>query len=265
MKRNKKTSYVPCAATKSAVRQENRFLAVAAVLAVCLASGSPAAKAQLYDVNCGEYSTDATMTGPAILGATGDQWYAYNAGNYTWGPQNTVTITDSTGSSAAGVTLDIWNYITGSINSGGTTANPSPLMEDYIAAASAGDGWPIKVQLNNLPASASYQLVVYSSGDTAGQGGTINLTDSTFANISATATTTGTDRDITQSEGDAYQILNGTTDSSGNIYFDVLSTTGWHALNGFQLELESVPEPSSMALGAGGIALLTLFRRRFSR
>ena len=229
----------------------------------CLAAGALSANAQLYNVNGGLYNSDPTMSGPAILGANGDIWNAYNVGWYTWGGQNTVTIADSTGSTSAGVTVDIWNYITGNLNSGGTTANPLNLMGNYITSDGSADGWPIKVQIGNLPVSTAFELVVYSAGDGAGQGGTINLTDSSFSTIFASAATTGNSRDLSQGQGEAYQIFNGTTDSTGNLYFDVASTTGWHALNGFQLQV--VPEPSTMALGAGGFVLLGLFRRRFTR
>ncbi|HEX9047124.1 MAG TPA: hypothetical protein VF988_08855 [Verrucomicrobiae bacterium] len=79
------------------------------------------------------------------------------------------------------MTADVWNYYGTYDNTGGTTANPMGLMEDYINAYASGDGFPIRVQLANLPALTSFNLVVYAAGDTAGQGGTISLaTDNTF-------------------------------------------------------------------------------------
>jgi hypothetical protein len=171
------------------------------------------------------------------------------------------------GSTAAGITAQIGNYITGySDYSGGTTANPNNLMGDYITSGSSGDGWPIKVTLNNLPASMSYELVVYSAGDGSGQGATINITDSSFSTVFQTANTTGADRDIAGGLGDAYQVFTGTTGAGGNFYFDVANTSNWHALNGFQLELTAVPEPSTLALaGMGGLIALGWLCRRAVR
>ncbi|MGD0653703.1 MAG: hypothetical protein ABSA16_05115 [Thermoguttaceae bacterium] len=238
----------------------DRLVLMIAVLAVCLAFGSQSALADvLYNVDCG-MDNQPLMTGAAVLGSDGDVWNAYSGGNWTWGPHNVVTITDSTGSNAAGVTVDIWNYITGADNSGGTTSNPTSLMEDYITAAGwgAGDGWPIKVQLSNLPVSTAFTLVVYSAGDTAGQGATITLSDPSGDIVK---TTSAADRDISGGEGDAYVTFSGTTDATGTVYFEVKTTTDdWHALNGIQI---AIPEPSMIVLLImGGLTMLLPFRKR---
>jgi hypothetical protein len=175
---------------------------------------------------------------------------------------------DSTGSAAAGVHVDAYNYITGSdSNPGGLPPNPAPLMEDYLASAGAwatpGDGWPIKVDLSGLPTSTAYELVVFAVGQGAGQSSLINVTDGNGLTGEVCA---GLSRDITTGVGDAYQIFNGVTTASGTIHFEVLmgpsNTDGWQGLNGLQLEI--VPEPSSLALGVSGLALLALWRKRFS-
>jgi hypothetical protein len=232
----------------------NRLILLVAFMALCFA-GSQSAMAALYDVDCG-MSNSPLMSGAAVLGSAGDIWNAYNAGSWTWGPHNVVPLADSTGA-ASTVTMDCWNYVTGSDNAGGTLANPMALMEDYIAAYESGDGFPVKVQLSGLPVSTAFDLVVYSAGDGANQGGTITLFDPSGNIVKATS---GASRDITAGEGIAYQSFAGTTDANGGVYFEVGSTTTWHALNGLQINV--VPEPSTFVLLAIGGAMLLVVRKR---
>jgi hypothetical protein len=181
----------------------------------------------------------------------------------SWG---VTTLQDSTGSSAAVVTFDAENMpgYGFSNNTGGGAPTSSALMEDYIAAPGAGDGWPIRFTLANLPGFTAFTLVVYSAGDSGSQGATINLTDSSFSTILQSATTTGANRDITSAQGVCWQEFTGTTSADGHIYFDVASTTDWHAFNGMQLNLNvvPVPEPSTCGILAGGFGVvLAGFRR----
>lgn len=236
------------------------LLAGTALLASLPFSG--VAQSILYNLDANS-GTSPTYTGAAILGSSStDLWNSYVAGNYVGSPTY-LSLMDSTGSTAAGVHFAIWNNVGTYDNSGGTTANPMGLMEDYINAAAAGDGWPIKVEINNLPTSTAYQLVVYSAGDTAGQGGTISLaTDSTFSTIIQSANTTAASRDLSAGPGVAYQSFSGITSAGGTVDFEVANTSDWHALNGFQLQMATVPEPSPLALCGVGLALLTLMRRK---
>jgi hypothetical protein len=176
-----------------------------AAMAMGLAVAGQVAQAQsLFNVDGGTGSSPV-YTGAGVLGSSGDLWNAKTS----WG---VTTLQDSTGASTS-VTFDAENMpgYGFSDNTGGGAPTTSALMEDYIAAPSAGDGWPIKFTLANLPGSTAFTLVVYSAGDSGSQGATINLTDSSFSTILQTASTTGANRDITSAQGICWQEFTGTT------------------------------------------------------
>jgi hypothetical protein len=232
-----------------------------AVLAVCLAVGSQSALAgTLFNVDCNT-STSPTMSGAAVLGTSGDSWNSYVG--QSWGPSNEIPIMDSAGSYAAGVSIDIWNYYGTSDNTGGTTPNPITLMEDYINAYGVGDGFPIRAEFRGLPASAAFELVVYSAGDASGQGATVTLYDGPWGSSPSpvsSETTSATSRDIDDGEGVAYVVFTGTTSSTGTVFIEAANTADWHSLNGLQIDV--VPEPATIVLLALAAAMLLLRRRR---
>jgi hypothetical protein len=238
----------------------NRLILFVAAVAVCLA-GSQSALATLYNVDCGTSAPSPLMSGAAVLGSDGDVWNAYTNGSWVGPPGAIITLQDSTGSSAAGVTFNAWNN-SGSSNwpAGNEPVNPAALMEDYLEAPGwgAGDGWPIKAQISGLPASAAFDLVVYSSGNGTGQGATITLYDPSGNLVEATSAAS---RDIDAGEGVAYVAFQGTTDANGGVYFEVKTTTdNWHALNGLQINV--VPEPSTFVLLSMAAAMLLVVRKR---
>ena len=197
-----------------------------AAMAMGLAVAGQVAQAQtLFNVDAGSGGSPV-YSGAGVLGSSGNVWNAKTS----WG---VTTLQDSTGSSAAGVTFDAenmpgWGFFD---QSGGT---PAALMEDFIGAPGAGDGWPLKFALANLPANRAFTLVVYSATTTAGQGGTISLTDSSYGTVYQSASTTAADNNITSAQGVCWQEFTGITSATGAVYFEVASSD-WHAFNGMQI------------------------------
>ena len=149
----------------------------------------------------------------------------------------------------------------------GTAKNPLNLMSDYLYnnpipnGASSGT-----VTLGGLVPNDTFTLVVYSAGDSVGQGAKLTLTGATGGAL--TLTTTATDRDITKGIGDAYNTFTGTVGSNGTLVIDfaTISTSpsgNYVAFNGLQFAETAVPEPSTWVGSAAclGLSLIVLRRR----
>ena len=139
-------------------------------------------------------------------------------------------------------------------NGTATDSNTAALMGAFVY------GSPVTVTLSGLSAytNDTFELVVYAAGDRTGQGANISLSGNVSGgNTGSTLTTTGTDRMISNGQGDAYQIFNGT------ISGDSFAITDFTEINGFQLEISTVPEPSTWVMGAAMLALaVVVFLRR---
>ncbi len=138
-------------------------------------------------------------------------------------------------------------------NGTATDPNTSALMGAFVY------GSPVTVTLSGLDAytNDTFELVVYAAGDKTGQGANISLSGGVLGgNTGSTLVTTGTDRMISNGQGDAYQIFNGT------ISGDTFSITDFTEINGFQLEISTVPEPSTWVMGTAMLALVGLVRLR---
>ncbi len=143
----------------------------------------------------------------------------------------------------------------------------TPLMEDYMYGAGAGG--PLTETISGLGNLIGYKLTIYiyAAGDASGQGSLITLGGTGISDTGATAVTTGANRKLSSGVGVAYQVFTGTiTGSSFTITQDKNpGQTGSNGfLNGLQLDVAAVPEPSTYAMMLGGLGVLfalTGFRR----
>ena len=233
-----------------------RLLALAAT--TLLGCSAAHAASYLYNVDCngaGNNTAANTYSGAAILGNAGDTW---NAAVST----SALTL-QSTTSGAPTITFTNNSITKTYYDTGGTTSNPTLLMQDYLYNDASTTG---SLTLSNLTPGAAFSLVLYGSGDAVGQGDTLSLTGGIGGNTASTLTTSGTDRDITRGIGDAYNTFTGTVGAGGTLTVTVATngTTEYSILNGLQLQETVVPEPATWVGGLGllGAAGLTLRQRR---
>jgi hypothetical protein len=137
---------------------------------------------------------------------------------------------------------------------------------------SASDGLSFEVTGLTAYEGDSFNLYVYGAGTADGQGGTFTLASSNGGASAATNTSSSniymsvfdsTGINPTPEKGLSWNLLSGTVDSNGDVTFsELLSVAGDKpAMNGFQLDLANVPEPTTLGLLClGGIGLLA--RRR---
>jgi hypothetical protein len=202
---------------------------------------------------------------------------AENTANSTWNsttPTNFAgqTLADSTGSSAAGVTLAITSNTTsdnGYSNTALTTGD-----EIFIGWTKSSDNsTPFNVIFGNLNPSATYDLVIYSdwfwdngsSGLPVTQDIGTGLAGTIFVNRDANNDAKGLVGPLLEDTDPAnvdvgktnwYRISGLSADGNGDLGFDVGGVNG--PLSGMQLI--EVPEPSSLALL--GLGSLLVARRR---
>jgi hypothetical protein len=121
------------------------------------------------------------------------------------------------------------------------------------------------IAFSGLAPNASYNLYIYTQGDTNGSGRELDVSVNGGADVITSAGIASLDHFV---EGTNYLHLTGTANPSGvvDIAYSAVSTlnggTGEADINGMQL-VSTVPEPSSLALfGVGALACMRRSRRR---
>jgi hypothetical protein len=205
---------------------------------------------------------------------------AYNWNN-TWaihynGTGASVANPNLMDNSGAATTLDIyqlasqngWNYYSIQGSTPGLDLNGSSnkrLLNGYNNKGGSEDPFLSRISLDQIP-YAQYNLFVYFSSDAAGRNGSV--TDGTtsfyFSTIGAPSIsgdnallTLTTEADSANHPAANYALFSGLTGASKTIE---VSIPDWGGIAGIQIQ--AVPEPSSLALMLGVFGGLALRRRR---
>lgn len=202
-----------------------------------------------------------TMTGAAVLGASGDVW------NSTLTDTGTLLslALQTSANAASGITLTSTATDSGWTHGQSTpprtldaTSAAQTLRYDWLRAANAAT---TTLTLSNLTVGHTYELILY--GGMTGGNYTVGADTRTIQGWGFTAT--GNVIDTTLTVNQDYTIYTGTIGAGGNLAFTVTDITTSQAgdtandgLAGFQLSV--VPEPSTALLGAVG--MIALLRRR---
>lgn len=224
------------------------------ILAATLLCGGSSQAATLYNVDWGKSGNPDSIlqSGAGAIGSTGDVWN-------TTDPELNIfseleNIIDSSGAaSTVGVTWsdDLQSSVNvGAIEFGSTGHNA--LMEDY---GFTHPGTTATVTVSGLGLNLDFTLYLYGVPDGGSQ-------DTTFAVVGAnegaqTVTAGNTADDNGLNNPDDYVVFTGNTGAGGQIVYTQTGSS-FSGSNGLQLEV--VPEPSSLALF--GMAGLLLARRR---
>lgn len=246
-----------------------RSSAMAAALAVSFAwaGAAPVAAGSLIDVQfagnfsvrCGNGTnscSNAQQVGAAYIGTAGDTWNYFN--NAT-GNRSLIDVAGA----VSGVSI---NYSSDGTYTDGTGVNNlsgtpyQNLMGGYILS-SAQNG--IVITLSGLGASRAFDLYAYSEQDLRG-----------VANRAMDVSVNGTTKRDRQSgagsfiEGQTFLHFAGTADALGSVNISISTVATYNAesdLNGLQLSLGAVPEPSTWAMllvGFGSLGAALRARRR---
>lgn len=234
----------------SSLKFKQLFCAITLVIAM-LAPG--VVQAKLISVNFtqnssageGGPSPGPTMSGPAVLGAAGDQWNGVNGSSangmalkYADGSSSPVTMSFTSGGG-----YNVYDY-SGSTPFTGTSWNA--LMQNYLY----NDGVPQTIKLSGLQSNALYRLALYNAANTSAAG-------------RATYFTINNDTQISTWNGSSNSLIPGTdysyfpsvlSDPSGNLVITYTGAGGAEGdLNGFQIQpvafaISGVPSGTNIML-----------------
>lgn len=200
-----------------------------------------------------------------------------NYWNNSWPSNPTTDLIDNSGTAT---TLDLayasWGTWSIQGSHPGQDANGSynkELLNGYLNAGPAGWNPPITdshVTLTQIP-YAQYSIYVYFSSDAADRPGYVtDGVTSYFFNTLGAASIAGSDALLVQTTetsnanhpGANYAVFSGLSGASQTITVQMEQNDLWGGIAGFQVV--SVPEPSALALGAIGLMLGGVRRRRVS-
>lgn len=212
-----------------------------------------------------------TQSGAAAIGDAGDVW---NASPTFFGFVGTETPSGNTGGTAPfgpvellspdGVGSGVSYQMTlvedgfgfnGAFENTGAVAGSSAanLLADYVFVGGADAGDSLSFELSGLTPNTQYMLYLYGNGDAIGQGATWTLNGD--SKVSAYDGTPSID------EGAEYVTFTFDTGAGTTQAFAATELTGGIAVNGFQLEVTAIPEPSSLVM-VGTLACGMVARRR---
>lgn len=244
----------------------------AALLIVVVATTAQAGLVASLDYNS-EFS-GLTHSGPAAIGDPGDVW---NASPTFFNYVGTETPSGNTGGTAPfgavellgpdGVGSGVSYQMTlvndgigfnGGFENQGAVAGSSALnlLADYAFVGGADASDSLSFELSGLTPNTEYTLYLYGNGDALGQGAVWTLDG--VAKTSAFDGTTSID------EGGEYVTFTFDTGASTTQSFAATELTGGIAVNGFQLEVAAIPEPSSLVLAGTLVSGMFVRRRRAS-
>jgi hypothetical protein len=224
------------------------------ILASLLALGS-SAHAVLVDVQFlgdqGEF-TGTQYTGAAVIGTDTDFWNATSAASASMA-------LNGVDNAASGISLNFTSSNQwGNLGSGFSSTTYANLMAGYLCAV---DPDTYHIAFSGLAPNASYELYIYTQGDSGGDGRVLDVSVNGAADVITSPGDAALDHFVA---GTNYLHITGTADLSGVVdiaYRSAVGATGEADINGVQLS--TVPEPSSLALfGVGALACMRRSRRR---
>ena len=253
-----------------------KYLLATALLSIFSLTSAQAQN--LIDVQFGgnDYGSPAAVqTGVGLIGSSGDIWNNYTSDSAL---ESGVNVYDSTGTfSGATLTINgssgIYQYSDG-LGSGSDTLSGSSV--GALASGElggAGTGATVTLTLNSLPANTTYQVYLLSAPDRWERSSSWSVNGGTAQDVGPLNAYTGPDRPYNPYGGSApynpvlgvnYLVLTGTSDASGKLTILGTGLSGDADINGFQLQAQAAPEPSTWALLMTGVVFLCALRRKYS-